>query len=221
MAQILFTGRSGGVSRQEFLSLNLGDHVGDSLGDVYANRGIVNRALSQKTPLYMNQVHGDNVVEVDSNTQFPVTADAMVTRERGLPLVVLTADCLPILISGEFSVAAIHAGRRGVMNGIIGKTISLMKNFGESKFIATIGPAICRDCYEVDLKMYQEVVKNFPLMATSDSQHCLDLARESSSQLDSAGVQVKQINVCCFEESNYFSYRREGRTGRGAGVVVL
>lgn len=221
MAQILFTARSGGVSTKTFDSFNLGDHVGDTSEDVARNRKIFKSLLSQITPLYMNQVHGNQVVEVDSDSQSPITADALVTRQKGLPLTVLSADCLPILIKSDSVVGVVHAGRKGVLNGIISETVSRMRSLGGDNFLAIIGPAICASCYEVAVDMYLDAVSHQPALSTSPEAHCLDLKRAASAQLIEVGVEVVDVDICTAHDPNYFSYRRDGVTGRSAGVIVL
>ena len=221
MAQILFSARHGGVSQGEFGSLNFGDHVGDAALAVENNRKILKKLLSQISPIFMNQVHGNEVIEVDSNSNSPVTADALITRQAGLPLAVLCADCLPILIKGSKIVGAIHAGRRGILNGIIAETISRMRALGGDNLVATIGPAICSRCYEVDLPMYLDAISHDAELATNTETHCLDLKRAARSQLSVQGVEVSDIEICTAHDSNFFSYRRDGITGRNVGVIVL
>jgi YfiH family protein len=221
MAQILFSARHGGVSAGEFGSLNLGDHVGDIALAVENNRKILKSLISQVSPIFMNQVHGNEVIEVDSNSISPVTADALITRQVGLPLAVLSADCLPILIRGSKIVGAIHAGRKGLLNGIITETISRMRALGGENLVATIGPAICGKCYEVDLPMYLDAVSHESELATNPETHCLDLKRAARSQLSAQGIEVSDLEICTAHDSNYFSYRRDGVTGRNAGVIVL
>ena len=221
MAQMLFTARNGGTSTGKYSSLNLGDHVGDSADDVANNREVLRNLLSQVEPRFMNQVHGNSVVEIDEEPLAPVTADALVTRQVGLPLVVLSADCLPILVEGENIVGAIHAGRKGILNGIISNTISKMHALGGKELTATIGPAICGECYEVDLPMYLDAIESEPNLTTSFEAHCLDLKKAATAQLEMNGVGVADVGICTAHDSNYFSYRRDGMTGRGAGVIVL
>jgi hypothetical protein len=221
MAQILFSARHGGLSQGEFGSLNFGDHVGDTALAVENNRKILKNLLSQSSPIFMNQVHGNEVIEVDSNSNSPVTADALITRQAGLPLAVLCADCLPILIKGSKIVGAIHAGRRGILNGIIAETISRMRALGGDNLVATIGPAICSRCYEVDLPMYLDAISHDAELATNTETHCLDLKRAARSQLSFQGVEVSDIEICTAHDSNFFSYRRDGITGRNVGVIVL
>lgn len=221
MAQLLFTARAGGISKEPYGSLNLGDHVGDVSDCVAANRKALKGLLSQVAPKFMNQVHGSAVVEVDLNSDSPITADALITRVKSLPLTVLTADCLPILINGENIVGAIHAGRKGVLNGIISETISRMRALGGDNFVATIGPAICEKCYEVDIAMYLDAISHEPALSTDTQSHCLDLKKAARSQLTKIGVEVVDIDICTAHGANYFSYRRDGVTGRSAGVIVL
>ena len=221
MAQLLFTARTGGVSTDEFSSLNLGDHVGDNPAAISQNREILGNLVSQSAPVFMDQVHGDNVVEITAENRKLVTADAIITKVVGLPLVVLVADCIPILISGGSVVGAVHAGRKGILNDIISKTVLAMHNLGASDLKANIGPAICRDCYEVDLQMYENALSQRAELATSPELHCLDLVAAAKSQLQSLGVETTSVDICTAHDTNYFSYRRDGQTGRSAGVIVL
>jgi YfiH family protein len=221
MAQMLFTARHGGTSVGQFDSLNLGDHVGDALEAVANNRKILQNLLSRVEPKFMNQVHGNEVAEVDENSLTQVTADALITSQVGLPLVVLSADCLPILIKGENIVGAIHAGRNGILNGIIERTISKMRAAGGNELAATIGPAICGKCYEVDVQMYLDAVAIEPNLITTLESHCLDLKKAAIAQLQKARVSVNDLSICTAHDPNFFSYRRDGISGRNAGVIVL
>jgi YfiH family protein len=221
MAQFIFTARAGGSSTVDYSSLNLGDHVGDDRDLVAQNREALRKLVSQERLVFMNQVHGDTVIEVDESVYSPVTADAIITRTPGLPLVVLVADCLPILISSPAVVGAVHAGRKGVLNGIISKTVSAMRALGATDLEAMIGPAICKACYEVDLEMYQAAIEQKPELSTTLSSHRLDLTRAAKFELESAGVKVSTLDICTAHNANYFSYRRDGQTGRSAGVIVL
>ena len=221
MAQMLFTARHGGNSEGEFSSLNLGDHVGDASEAVTNNRKILQSLLSRIEPIFMNQVHGNDVVEVDEGSLNQITADALITRKTGLPLAVLSADCLPILIKGENIVGAIHAGRKGILNGIIERTITKMRELGAKELSATIGPAICGGCYEVDIQMYLDAIEIDSNLATTPETHGLDLKKAAAGQLRSQNVSVTDLGICTAHDSNYFSYRRDGVSGRSAGVIVL
>ena len=221
MAQLLFTARAGGVSNAKYASLNLGDHVGDAADLVAANREIMGKLVSQKRPVFMNQIHGDGVVEITDENNSPVTADAIVTKVKGLPLVVLVADCLPILLTSSSVVGAVHAGRKGVLNGIISKSVLAMRQLGATDLKATIGPAICEECYEVDSEMYADAIAQKPKLATTGLRHCLDLVNAAKFELEELEVEVSALKICTAHNENYFSYRRDGQTGRSAGVVVL
>jgi YfiH family protein len=221
MAQLLFTARQGGTSVGSFESFNLGDHVGDTAEAVAENRKILRKLLSQKQPIFMNQVHGNDVAEVDGSTVSPITADALVTRETGLPLAVLSADCLPILIKGRDVAAVIHAGRKGILNGVISKTISKIRSLSNAELVATIGPAICSECYEVDVQMYLDAIAIEPNLATTLETHCLDLKKAATVQLQRGSAIVNVLEICTAHDPNFFSYRRDGISGRNAGVIVL
>jgi YfiH family protein len=221
MAQMLFTARHGGNSEGEFASLNLGDHVGDASEAVANNRKVLQSLLSRIEPIFMNQVHGNDVVEVGEGSINQITADALITRKKGLPLAVLSADCLPILIKGENIVGAIHAGRKGILNGIIERTITKMRELGGNELSATIGPAICGGCYEVDIQMYLNSIEIDPNLATTPETHGLDLKKAAAGQLNSQSVSVTDLGICTAHDQNFFSYRRDGISGRSAGVIVL
>lgn len=227
MAQILFTSRSGGVSSTPYDSFNLATHVGDDASDVAKNRAILASVIG--LPLnqifFMNQVHGNRVAIVsrDSDSKFAPTADALFTVESGVALVTLVADCTPILLKSERAVAAVHVGRRGLIAGAIEATLNVFQNHGISRNEITceIGPSICRDCYEVDVHTYKEVVSINSATATDEKRHCLDVVGGAKSLLSEAGVSYRASELCVMHSPGYFSYRRDGATGRQAGVVWL
>ncbi len=221
MARYLFTSIDGGVSTPPYSSLNLGDHVGDELSAVAHNRAALAKYLSLKEIIFMNQVHGNEVVEVDSESSGIITADAIITQSKSIGLAVLTADCIPLLIEGERYIAAVHVGRKGLVSGIIPKVISELKNRGEARLRSWIGPAICGDCYEVSIEMYREVIAIHPQAATTDVQHSLNLPRAAQSQLESLGVAVENFEICSVESPHHYSYRQSPTTGRMAGIISL
>jgi copper oxidase (laccase) domain-containing protein len=96
-----------------------------------------------------------------------------------------------------------------------------MRALGGDNFVATIGPAICAKCYEVDIAMYLDAISLEPALSTNPELHCLDLRKAARSQLTNIGVEVVDIDICTAHDANYFSYRRDGVTGRSAGVIVL
>jgi YfiH family protein len=216
-----FTKRTGGVSHGAFASLNLGTHVGDEIKDVLENRAIVSAQYGPTQ--YMNQVHGDRIALIEEITDEIPTADALVTGIPGITLAVMVADCIPLLLKSRESVAAVHVGRRGLVNEITRKTLSVMRDMGASEITAILGPAICGSCYEVSEDIFNEVVLLHPKAAskTPAGTFALDLPAALQSVLSDEGVSILNHCECTVENSDYFSYRRDGVTGRQAGLISL
>ena len=217
-----FTNRLGGLSQGPYSSLNLGDHVGDEASDVLGNREIIEKAHG---PIqFMNQVHGSRIVIIESVTDEAPTADALVTGIADITLAVMVADCIPLLLTSREAVAAVHVGRRGLVNGIAVKTLELMREMGAHDICATIGPAICGRCYEVSREIHDEVVAQFPLASakTISGTPSLDLPKALIAVLEGAGVKaIINQEICTVENQDLFSYRRDGVTGRQVGLVCL
>jgi YfiH family protein len=216
-----FTNRTGGVSLGAFESLNLGTHVGDDLGDVLANRSILSEEFG---PIqFMNQVHGDRIALIEEVSDEVPTADSLVSGIPGINLAVMVADCIPLLLKSNDAVAAVHVGRRGLVNDVTRKTINVMREIGPSKISAIIGPAICGNCYEVSEEIYQEVVEVHPDAAckTPHGTFSLDLPAALRKVLVEEGIEVTDEFQCTFENQDYFSYRRDRTTGRQAGIISL
>ena len=216
-----FTKRTGGESLGAFASLNLGTHVGDDLELVLKNREILR---SEVGPVqFMNQVHGDRIALIEEVTDEIPTADALVTGIPGIALAVMVADCIPLLLSSPESVAAVHVGRKGLVNEVTRKTISLMRDMGASEIKAIIGPSICGSCYEVSDDVFQEVVAVHPTAESRTTQGtlALDLPTALINVLKDEGIEVSNESLCTVESSEHFSYRRDGITGRQAGVIWL
>lgn len=217
----LFTDRSGGVSTNQFASLNLALHVGDDPEKVERNRSAI---ATRYGPLqYMNQVHGNRVVIIEAVTVEIPTADALVTGIPGIGLAVMVADCIPLLLRSPEAVAAVHVGRRGLQNGIATQALSAMREMGATEIQAEIGPAICGQCYEVSDEIYQEVVHAHPAAAaqTQRGTKSLDLPKALTALLEREKIAVKNLNICTLESSDHFSYRRDGKTGRQIGAISL
>ena len=217
----LFTDRTGGASKDQFASLNLGLQVGDDPAKVLLNRKILE---SKSAPIvYMNQVHGDTVLVIEGPTNLSIIADAMVTQESGIALGVLVADCIPVLLWDQQSscIAVAHVGRRGLQNGIIHKTIDVMRELGAESISAEFGPSICGKCYEVGQDVFDEVVASRPHAKSSETafDFALDLPAALDYELESLEISVLRSSICTFESASYFSYRRDGLTGRSAGVI--
>lgn len=221
MVETLFTNRIGGVSQSPYASNNLALHVGDIAKDVLANR--TNLMAMIGPAQYMNQLHGDQVIVVDGPTSHPPSADALVSTESGIALAVMVADCIPLLMWDEVEgvIAAVHVGRKGLANGVAMKTVAVMKSLGAQRIQAYLGPSICGTCYEVSEEMYNQVASIHP-SAKSQMQSgtfSLDLPRALAVELKANGIQVSRSPICTLENSNFFSYRRDGVTGRQVGVI--
>ena len=225
------TDRRGGRSRSPYDTFNLGDHVGDEPADVAANRGRVARELGvpEDRLVWMNQVHGTGVAVVDGPQAGPVPAtDALVTATRGLVLCVLVADCVPILLADHETgvVAAVHAGREGIRQGVVPAALSAMASLGARArhVTALLGPAVCGACYEVPEAMQADVARVAPSAAvrTRRGTPGLDLRVGVEEILRKAGIpDVVHDPRCTVEDPNLFSHRRDGVTGRQAGLVWI
>ncbi|WP_285250943.1 polyphenol oxidase family protein [Pseudarthrobacter sp. fls2-241-R2A-168] len=203
---------------------NLALHVGDDAGAVSRRRRDLERAIgvAPQGLRFMNQVHGNTVTVMDQDTAAP-EADAMVSR--GVPLAVMVADCIPVLLAGESPdgpvLAAVHAGRPGIANGVIPAAVDRMKSLGAVGIRAWLGPSICGNCYEVPAGLQDEVSAVVPAARTTTSWGTpgLDLPAGARSQLDQAGVSVEYSGPCTLETPSLFSYRRNSNTGRFAGLI--
>src|SRR4051794_35407022 len=160
------TDRRGGRSASPYDSFNLGDHVDDDPAAVAANRARVARELGvpEDRLVWMSQVHGTGVAVVDQPQPGPVAdVDALVTATSGLVLCVLVADCVPVLLADRVAgvVAAVHAGREGVRQGVLPATLSAMASLGARArhVTALLGPAVCGACYEVPAAMQRDVAR--------------------------------------------------------------
>lgn len=226
-----FSGRSGGVSGAPYESLNLGLWVGDDPDAVAANRRVLARTcgLAERDLAWMRQVHGTDVCYLGAGTaQPPGPVDAIFTDVPGRALCVLVADCLPVLIADPVAriVGAAHAGREGMVAGVVPALVSAMAAAGASpdRMRALTGPAICGDCYEVPPELQERVCAAVPQARcqTLDGTTGLDIPAGVRAQLAGAGVAwVRSVARCTKESADLFSYRRDGVTGRFAGIVWL
>ena len=194
--------------------------MGDSAETVARNRELLSKITG---PIqFMNQVHGDEVVEVKSIGDDP-TCDALITRAPGIALAVMVADCIPLLLSSSTVVGAVHVGRRGLMNSVAVKAVDAMRKLGADQIHAQLGPSICGRCYEVPQELADEVVARHPAASslTNNLTPALDLPRALIADLVASGVTYEASAICTLENDEYFSYRRHNITGRNAGVVWL
>lgn len=213
----LFTDRRGGASLGVYESLNLALHVGDDPDVVAANRLSIGKAQ------FMNQVHGDEIVVVDSISSDAPTCDGLITTKPNLALAVMVADCIPLLLISKEAVAAIHVGRAGLVNQIALKAVHMMRSLGAIDIHAVLGPSICGACYEVPFQMQQEVIQQHPraFATTRKGTPGLDLPKALIADLVSTGITYEASPICNYEDQMYFSHRRQNPTGRFAGVVSL
>jgi polyphenol oxidase len=225
------TDRRGGRSRPPYDTFNLGDRVGDAPDAVAANRARVARELGVPGDrlVWMAQVHGTGVAVVDGpqDGAAPDT-DALVTTTPGLVLCVLAADCVPVLMADPVAgvVAAVHAGREGVRRGVVPAALAAMTWLGArpADVSVLLGPAVCGACYEVPRQMQADVARVAPAAAvrTRRGTAGLDLRAGLTELLHGAGVaEVVQDPRCTVEDPRLFSHRRDGVTGRQAGLVWL
>ena len=217
-----FTDRTGGLSTGAFGSLNLALHVEDDPEVVSKNRQIVQGQIGLPIQ-YMEQVHGDEVALVEGPLHVAPTADALLTRVKGIALAVMVADCIPLLLANQGAVAAVHVGRRGLLNGVAAKTLSQLRALDSSPVTAIVGPSICGSCYEVSQEIFEEVTDRYPLSSarTPSGAFSLNLSTVLIHELIEHGVTVIDEGRCTAEESSLYSYRRDGMTGRQVGIVWL
>jgi polyphenol oxidase len=229
---VAFTERSGGVSPDPFRSLNLGYRTGDVGSRVHTNRRRVTSALRIPPFASARQVHGTRVVRIgprragagfEGSTAAPPAADALVTRGRGIPLAVLTADCLPVVLASEDAVVVVHAGWRGLAGGILDRAIALFPQPGV--VAGAVGPAIGPCHYEVGHDVAGAVDAGSPAGAVRrrrDGRVFLDLPGTAAIVLRSGGVRDVDVAEECTacREDRFFSHRRDGVTGRQAAIAM-
>ncbi|WP_345651474.1 peptidoglycan editing factor PgeF [Streptomyces tremellae] len=232
-AHFAFTDRWGGVSAAPYEELNLGGAVGDDPAAVLANRKRAAGALGldPSRVVWMNQVHGREVAHVTgpwTEGDAVPAVDALVTGERGLALAVLTADCVPVLLADPAAgiAAAAHAGRPGLVAGVVSAAVRAMVERGAdpARVTAYTGPAVCGRCYEVPDAMRADVAAVVPeaYAETSWGTPAVDVATGVHAQLAGLGVRdLRRSPVCTRESADHYSYRRDRTTGRLAGYVWL
>ena len=219
------TTRIGGVSDGRYASLNMAMHVGDRPDAVAENRSrVVAKASLPLEPVWLHQVHGVQVVRAADGP--PQEADAVISDGR--PIGVLTADCLPVLLcstNGD-EIAALHCGWRSLAGGIVGNTVDAMRS-GPEELIAWLGPAISQPAFEVG----GEVREAF-LSGVEDAAACFEQNDRGRWQADLYGLarrylaasgisQVFGGGLCTrADEKTFYSYRRDGETGRMATVIA-
>ena len=227
------TTRKGGFSHGPYQSLNLGDHVGDDPKYVLANRVLLGEFLPNE-PIWLKQVHG--VMVSTPNTRLH-QADAIVTNNPNEVLAIMTADCLPVLFTTESGdvIGAAHAGWRGLCNGVLENTVKEMQVLAGASsaknILAWLGPAIGPAAFEVGadvLEAYQDAKVPFPdqsfvAIPSKSGKYLANLYLLARSRLESIGLnQIYGGGFCTVnQEGQFFSYRRDGVTGRFASLIWI
>ncbi|MGR9052979.1 MAG: peptidoglycan editing factor PgeF [Gammaproteobacteria bacterium] len=217
--------RLGGVSRAPYASLNPALHVGDDAACVMENRRLLREGLKLPAePVWLEQVHGACAVDAALLDE-PVAADAGFSREPGIVCAVMTADCLPLLLctADGRAVAAVHAGWRGLLAGVIGNAVAAL---GDANPLVWLGPAIGPDAFEVGPEVRQAFIDRNPAYDRAFLRHqgnkwLADIYRLARIYL--AGIGVEKVyggDRCTVTESDhFFSYRRDKITGRMASLI--
>lgn len=229
----LFTTRNGGVSgaiSRTYASLNLGGHVNDSPADVGCNRALLRQYLPEE-PKWLKQVHGICSVRVDGASAMS-EGDAAWSRRQGTVCAVMVADCLPVFLCDRSGVAVgiAHAGWRGLAGGVIEQTIAAMQ-VDSSQLMVWLGPAIGPSHFEVGADVLDAFVKQDPQSASAfvarenhhEEKWLADIFLLAHQRLIAAGVtEIYGGGTCTFSDpARFFSYRRDGETGRMAGLIWL
>lgn len=230
------TMRAGGISKTPFDDgtaaggFNLGLHVGDDPASVQANRTHL-RTLLPGNPAWLTQVHGNVVLEADKVEGVP-SADATITDQSGVVCAILTADCLPVLLCDVAGtvVGAVHAGWRGLAGGVLQNSVAAMRNKGAGDLLAWLGPAIGPQQFEVGKEVVDAFVSDHPSLAMAFSarpgiagKYLADLYQLARLLLAEQGVTQVTGGVHCTvtEQDKFYSFRRDGQTGRMASLIWL
>jgi len=219
--------RTGGFSRAEFSSLNSAGHVQDNSADILKNRQQIKQMLALPSePVWLQQTHSVDVICADQADQ-ALVGDASYTHKKNIVCTVLTADCLPLLLCDMQGtmVAAIHGGWRGLLNGIVENAVAKMP---DTELLAWLGPAIGSQCFEVGQDVYDAFVdksRQFACAFTQQSgnKYLADIYQIARIILNGAGVQKIYGGQFCTvtEAERFFSYRRDGQTGRMATLIWM
>lgn len=231
--QYFCTTRKGGVSSAPWESFNLGQHVGDDPQCVEDNRARL-RLMLPAAPLWLEQVHSNKVWDADRSPAHALPqADAAVTTQAGKVLAIMTADCLPVIMADEQGsvLGVAHAGWRGLAAGVLENTLAAMRERAPaaSAWRAWIGPAISQARFEVGDEVYEAFVGPDASLAIyfvadrSRGRWRADLSSIARHRLFHAGVrQIECSGRCTYgEKDQFFSYRRQSRTGRQATLAWL
>ncbi len=221
---LAFTDRYDGVSAVPFDSLNLALVGDDDPASVQRNLGLLLADFAPGATLAdMEQVHGHAVVDAGGPRE---KCDALVTDRPDVVLMVRVADCVPVLLADRDAgvLGAAHAGRKGLVEGVVEACVARMRELGATAVEAWVGPHICGACYEVPEALQSEVVAREPAShsTTSWGTPGLDIGAGVRAQLARAGVPAHDVSRCTLESPDLYSYRRDGAgAGRFAGVIRM
>lgn len=218
------TTKHGGVSLNPYQSNNLALHVQDNPLHVENNRAfLIKQFHLPQSPEWLNQTHSNRCIIVDETTSR--NADAAISRTPKQVLAILTADCLALLITNKTGteIAAIHAGRKGLLDGIIEQTISKMHS-KLSDLLVWIGPAICQNCYKIDTILRDAFIQKYPFsentFQASQEKWLFNLSYLAELILNKLGIEaIYQSAICTYEHNDFYSYRRATQTGRIASLI--
>lgn len=226
VVDVAFTDRHGGVSSEPFETLDLSRSRPGRDGEVAANLALVADAFGVVGFATMRQVHGAGVELVDAPGQVARECDGLVTTTPGVALCVRVGDCVPVVVAdvARGVVAVCHAGRPGLVAGVVPATVGAMRARGAATIQAWVGPHVCGGCYEVPPEMRAEVSAAVPAAyaCTTWGTPSVDIGAGVRAQLEAAGCAVHDRSACTKESDDLYSYRRDrDRSGRLAGLVVL
>ena len=235
--QAICSTRIGGVSLSPYTSLNLGDHVQDDPHHVSLNRNLLKQQLHGARPVFLKQVHGVGVLNLEPSTPDGAIADACLTQKSNLACTIMVADCLPILLTDSkgTTVAAAHAGWRGLAHGVIEntvKTLCTQSGAHPSDLLVWLGPCIGPSAFEVGAEVRQIFLQDdgaadscFKPHPDNPNKYLANLPAIAMGRLRSLGVKSIAGNDssddwCTVQQaSRFFSYRRDGVTGRFAACI--
>ena len=233
--QAMITNRHGGVSQAPFDSLNLGLHVGDDPKCVHQNRQSLGARLPAE-PIWLNQVHGSTIFNANTWNAIDVPeADGVVTNQVNRVLAIMTADCLPVLLANQTGsvIGAAHAGWRGLVSGVIERTVEAMRdldyqNQASHPIQAYLGPAIGPQAFEVGAEVRDLFLTHQP----QDAKHFIQLEKKDKYLANLYGLAISRLNAlgillieggqeCTYQNQHFFSYRRDQRTGRMGSFIWI
>jgi YfiH family protein len=223
---VAFTDRHGGVSSAPFDSLDLGGSGPDGAANREANFATLAKAFGVDGFATMRQVHGREVCTVGAPTDPRPTCDGLVTDVPMVALCVRVADCVPVVLAdADVGITGVaHAGRNGVVAGVVGATVEAMRTLGARDILGWIGPHVCGGCYEVPDQLRAAVSEVVPaaFACTTWGTPSLDLGAAVRAELVACGVVASAVPGCTRESIDLYSYRRDrAGSGRFAGLVVL